>query len=86
MAGLSGRKIAILATDRVEQVELTEPLNALKAVSAEVIVIAPKSGQIQGMNHAEKADKLEVNHDLSSVQLMVLMRWCCRVAWRIRMN
>jgi protease I len=67
MAGLSGRKIAILATDGVEQVELTEPLNALKAASAEVVLIAPKSGQIQGMNHAEKADKLEVNHDLASV-------------------
>ncbi len=34
MAGLSNRKIAVLATDGVEQVELTEPVRALKAASA----------------------------------------------------
>ncbi len=67
MAGLSDRKIAVLATDGVEQVELTEPVKALRAASAEVVVIAPRSGQIQGMNHHEKGDKLTVDHDLASV-------------------
>lgn len=67
MAGLKGRKVAILATDGVEQVELTEPLKALRAAQADVVLIAPHSGQIQGMNHHDKADQLTVDHDLSSV-------------------
>jgi protease I len=46
---------------------LTEPVKALKAASAEVVVIAPRSGQIQGMNHHEKGEKVAVDHDLSSV-------------------
>ena len=67
MANIAGLKVAVLATDGVEQVELTEPLKALKAESAQVQVIAPKSGQIQGMNHDEKADQLPVDRELSGV-------------------
>jgi len=67
MAGISNRRIAILATDGVEQVELTEPVKALKQASAQVTVIAPKGGQIQGMNHDEKGDRLPVDQALSGV-------------------
>jgi protease I len=67
MAGLSDRKIAVLATDGVEQVQLTEPVKALKQASAQVVVIAPKGGQIQGMNHHQKGARLAVDHDLASV-------------------
>jgi protease I len=67
MTELKDRKIAVLATDGVEQVELTEPVKALKGASANVVVVSPKSGQIQGMNHAEKGDMLKVDHDLGSV-------------------
>lgn len=67
MADIAGRRVAVLATDGVEQVELTEPVNALKQANAEVVVIAPRTGQIQGMNHHDKGDKLNVDHDLASV-------------------
>lgn len=67
MASLENCKVAVLATDGVEQVELTEPVKALKAANAKVTVIAPKSGQIQGMNHHDKGDKLPVDQELSSV-------------------
>lgn len=67
MAGIANRKIAVLATDGVEQVELTEPVKALKQASANVVVIAPKAGEIQGMNHEEKGDKLPVDQELSAV-------------------
>ena len=48
---LSGRRVAVLATDGVEQVELIEPMKALKEAGAEVDVVAPKEGHIQGFNH-----------------------------------
>ncbi|MDR3538237.1 MAG: type 1 glutamine amidotransferase [Acetobacteraceae bacterium] len=67
MARIDGCKVAVLATHGVEQVELTEPVKALKAANAQVVVIAPKSGQIQGMNYHQKGDKLAVDHDLASV-------------------
>ena len=68
MANLSGKKIAILATDGVEQVELTRPRDALQADGAEVTVVAPKSGKIQGMNHADKGEQIPVDKTLDSVK------------------
>jgi protease I len=67
MADLSGRRIAVLATDGVEQVELTEPVRALKQARAEVVVVAPHDGEIQGMNHDEKGDKITVDDTLDNV-------------------
>jgi protease I len=64
---LSGKRIAILATDGFEQVELTEPKKALEAAGAKVDVVAPKGGEIQGMNHHDKADKIPVDRTLDSV-------------------
>jgi protease I len=68
MTSIKGVKIAILATDGVEQVELTEPQKALRDAGATVTVVSPKSGTIQGMNHAEKGDMLTVDAELSSVR------------------
>ncbi len=69
MAGtLDGKKIAILATNGVEQVELTEPQKALREAGAEVMVVSLKSGTIQGMNHDEKGDSLPVDKTLADVK------------------
>ena len=55
MAGdLTGRKVAVLATDGVEQVELTAPWNALKEARADVSLISIKKGAIQGFIREEK--------------------------------
>jgi len=58
---LEGKKVAILAADYYEEVELTKPLAALREAGAEVKIVSPKSGEIQGMNHAEKGDKIKVD-------------------------
>lgn len=58
---LRGRKIAVLATDGVEQVELTEPVEALRRAGAEVHVVAPKGGGIQGWNHHDRGDRIPVD-------------------------
>jgi protease I len=65
---IKGCKVAILATDGFEQVELTEPQKALKQAGATVIVVSPNGGKIQGMNHAEKGDKIAVDAELASVK------------------
>src|SRR4051795_1691925 len=58
---LRGRKIAFLATDGVEQVELTEPWKAIKAAGAQPELISLKPGKIQGVNGMDKADTFPVD-------------------------
>ncbi len=68
MPDVQGCRVAVLATDGVEQAELTEPVKALRQAKADVVVIAPKSGDIQGMQHNDKGDKLKVDSELSAVR------------------
>jgi len=60
-ADLTGRKVAVLATDGVEQVELTAPWNVLKEARADVSLVSIKNGKIQGFIHDEKADTFKVD-------------------------
>lgn len=62
---LQGKKVAVLATDGVEQVELQKPVEALKQAGAQVEVVSPKSGQIQGYNHFDKGDQIRVDRELA---------------------
>src|SRR5258708_27121365 len=58
---LANKRVAILVTDDFEQAELVEPKKALEEAGATTKIIAPKSGEVQGMNHDEKADKFPVD-------------------------
>jgi len=58
---LSGKTIAFLATDGVEQVELTEPWRAVQEAGGNPELVAPKSGRIQGFNHDDKGDTFNVD-------------------------
>jgi protease I len=66
--GLKGKKVAIIATDGVEQVELVEPRKALDAAGAETHLIAPKKGEIQGFKHHEKGETFPVDRVLGDVR------------------
>jgi len=58
---LSGKRIAILATDGVEQVELTEPRKALDAEGAKTQLVSPAKGEVQAWKHHDKGDKIPVD-------------------------
>lgn len=58
---LEGKRIAFLATDGVEQVELTEPWQAIENAGAEVELLSVHDGRIQAMNHIDKGDTFEVD-------------------------
>jgi protease I len=68
MAQLTGKKIAIVATDGFEQAELTSPRDALREAGATVTVVSLKSGKIQGMQHHDKGDQIAVDATLDSVK------------------
>jgi deglycase len=56
MAALEGKKVAFVATDGVEQVELTEPWKAVEEAGATPELISIQEGDIQGFEHLDKAD------------------------------
>ena len=65
-APLNTKRIAFLATDGFEQVELTKPWEALQDAGAECVLVSPKEGTIQGMNHHEKAKTFSVDQSVHS--------------------
>ena len=65
---LQGKRVAFLATDMVEQVELTEPWNAVHAEGAETELISLEEGEIQGFNHYDKADKFKVDRTVEEAR------------------
>jgi protease I len=57
---LSGKRIAFLvANEGVEQIELTEPLKAVREAGAEADLVAPADEPIQGFDHLDKADAFD---------------------------
>ena len=66
MAGeLQGLNVAFLATDGVEQVELTEPWKAVENAGGKPVLVSIEEDEIQGMNHDEKADTFDVDVHVS---------------------
>jgi protease I len=63
MAGkLDGKTIAFLATEGVEQVELTEPWKAVEDAGGTAELISLEPGHVQAFNHLDKADTFSVDH------------------------
>ena len=62
---LDGKKIAFLATDGVEQVELTEPWKAIENEGAHPVLVSLTSGTIRGFNHTEEGDSFTVDEVVS---------------------
>jgi protease I len=63
---LNGKRIAIIATNGVEQVELEQPRQAVTQAGAQADLLSPEEGQIQAMNHdLEPADKFTVDRPVS---------------------
>ena len=63
---LSGKKVAILATDGFEQSELTEPRDALKKAGATVHIVSPESGSIKAWDDDDWGIDVEVDKTLDS--------------------
>jgi protease I len=54
-------KVAILVTDGFEQVELTEPRDAIEREAGITRIVSDKKGSVLGLNHIDKADEFEVD-------------------------
>jgi protease I len=59
---IEGKRVAFLvANEGVEQVELTEPWDAIKEAGGEPELIALETGSVQAFNHLDKADTFDVD-------------------------
>jgi protease I len=59
---LQGKRIAfVVANEGVEQVELTEPLAAVREAGADADLIAPEAGEVQAFKHLDKGDTFPVD-------------------------
>jgi protease I len=60
MGKLDGKKVAVLFTDGVEQVELDKPVEGLKEAGADVVYLTLEPGEVQAFDHLDHGDKIKV--------------------------
>ena len=65
---LEGKKVAFLATDGVEQVELTEPWKAVEQEGGKPELVSLESGEIQGFDHLDKDQTFPVDRTVSEAE------------------
>jgi protease I len=66
---LNGKKVAFLATDMVEQVELTEPWKTVEQAGGEPELVSLEPGEIQGFDHYDKANTFSVDRTVGEVSV-----------------
>ena len=66
---LDGLRIAVLAADGFEQVELTLPMHALQRHGAEVDIVSMRPGAIQGMNMLVPGDCVDVDKTVKAADV-----------------
>src|SRR2546421_2975362 len=62
---LDGKRIAFLFTEGVEQVELTEPLEAVRKAGADADLVSLEQGEVQMFNHLDKGDTIQAEKAVS---------------------
>lgn len=67
MIRLPNLRVAVLATDGFEEVELTEPIRALMEAGAEVTIVSLKPGEIQGVQHMTKTVTIPVDRTIDAI-------------------
>ena len=66
---LEGIRVGVLATDLFEQSELIDTRKALDEAGAKTMVVAPHDGEIQGVQHDKKGEKVKVDRTLDNVSV-----------------
>jgi len=69
MADLKGKKVAILVDNFFEEAEFTGPLKDLQQAGADVDIVAPETGTLQAMQHADKGGTFEATKKLDDIRI-----------------
>jgi len=67
---LQGKRVAMLMTDGVEQIEYTSPRSFLEERGATVVLLAPKAAgeEVQGFNHMQPGDRFKVEMNVGDAK------------------
>ena len=68
-ASIKGKRVAFLATDGVEEIEYTEPRKAVEAAGGQAELISIKSGDVQAVNHMDKAGTYPVDKQVKEADV-----------------
>jgi protease I len=68
MPDISGKRVAILATNGFEQSELMKPLEALRNAKAKVDIVSLERGEIKGWKEKDWGDKVEVDRTVDEAR------------------
>ena len=70
MTHLTGRTVAFLvATEGIEQVELTQPWQAIEDGGGTPVLVSTETGKVQAFNHLDPADTFEVDQVVSNASV-----------------
>ncbi|MFI5494385.1 type 1 glutamine amidotransferase domain-containing protein [Actinoplanes sp. NPDC051859] len=64
---IKGKRVAFLATDGVEEIEYTQPRKAVEAAGGLAELVSIKDGEIQAVNHLDKAGTYSVDKQVKNV-------------------
>jgi protease I len=65
---ISGKRVAALVDNGFEQVELTEPVQALRDAGAKVDIVSPQRDHVKGWQHTKWGDEIRVDRPLESAR------------------
>src|SRR5690349_19431854 len=65
---LKGKRVAILVDNGFEQVELTQPKQALEQAGAQTSIVSPQRGQVKGWNHTDWGETVAVDVPLEQAR------------------
>ena len=75
MADINGKTIAFLAAaEGIERVELTEPWSAVVEAGGSPVLLSPEEGDVQTVDHLDKAETLPVDKAVPSVAAGAVLR------------
>ncbi|HEY8508756.1 MAG TPA: type 1 glutamine amidotransferase domain-containing protein [Steroidobacteraceae bacterium] len=66
MADLKGKRVAVLVDNGFEQVEMTEPLKALRDAGAQALIVSPQKDKVKGWQHTKWGDEFDVDVQLDN--------------------
>src|SRR3954470_2362291 len=66
---LQGKRVAFLAAEMFEQVELTEPWKAVEQAGGKPELVSLQPGEIHGFNHYDRADTFKVDRTVEEVSV-----------------
>ena len=71
---LKGKRVAFLFTDGAEQVEVTEPLEAVRKAGAETDIVSLEKGEVEMWKHFDKGDKMTAEVAVADADAVRLRR------------